>query len=191
MKTGFVLGQNFIDNNLTKYIIPFISVIGFLVVFAEPAIKILTNEVEEITEGSITSNIMRIAISIGVIMALILAILRVLYQIPIFWFLVVSYALAMLLTFFSPKMFTAIAFDTGGSVCGPLTATFILPFVIGICLASNGNIMLDAFGLIAFIATSPLITIQILGIIFKIKTKQEINKEIDEEIIEYDWRATI
>ena len=191
MKTGFVLGQNFIDNNLTKYIIPFISVIGFLVVFAEPAIKILTNEVEEITEGSITSNIMRIAISIGVIMALILAILRVLYQIPIFWFLVVSYALAMLLTFFSPKMFTAIAFDAGGSVCGPLTATFILPFVIGICLASNGNIMLDAFGLIAFIATSPLITIQILGIIFKIKTKQEINKEIDEEIIEYDWRATI
>lgn len=191
MKTGFLLGQNFIEKDLTNLIIPFIAVIGFLVVFAEPAVKILTNEVEEITEGSITSNIMRITISLGVILALILAILRVLYQIPIFWFLVVFYIIAMLLTFFSPKMFTAIAFDTGGSVCGPLTATFILPFVIGICLASNGNIMLDAFGLIAFIATSPLITIQILGIIFKQKTKYEINKKIDETIINYEWRNNL
>ena len=191
MKTGFLLGQEFINNNLTKYIIPFISVIGFLVVFAEPAVKILTNEVEKITEGSITSNIMRITISIGVIIALLLALLRVIYQIPIFWFLVIAYALAMLLTFLSPKMFTAIAFDTGGSVCGPLTATFILPFIIGVCLASNGNIMLDAFGLIAFIATSPLIMVQLLGIIFKIKTKQEINKKIDETIINYDWRTSL
>lgn len=191
MKTGFVLGQNFINKNLTIYIIPFICVIGFLVVFAEPAVKILTNEVEEITEGSITSNLMRITISVGVVIALILAIIRVLYHVPILWFLIVAYFISLLLTFISPKMFTAIAFDTGGSVCGPLTATFILPFVIGICLASNGNIMLDAFGLIAFIATSPLITIQILGIIFKIKTKVQINKEIDETIIEYDWRESL
>ena len=134
---------------------------------------------------------MRITISIGVIIALLLALLRVIYQIPIFWFLVVAYALAMLLTFLSPKMFTAIAFDTGGSICGPLTATFILPFIIGVCLASNSNIMLDAFGLIAFIATSPLIMVQLLGIIFKIKTKQEINKKIDETIINYDWRTTL
>lgn len=188
MKTGFILGQGFINKDLTLYIIPFISVIGFLVVFAEPAVKILTNEVEEITEGSITSNIMRIAISVGVIVALLLALFRVIYQVPIFWFLVVFYAFAMLLTFITPKMFTSIAFDTGGSVCGPLTATFILPFMIGVCLANGSDIMLDAFGLIAFIATSPLITIQILGIIFKIKTKREINNEIDEEIITYDWR---
>ena len=188
MKTGFILGQGFINKDLAFYIIPFISVIGFLVVFAEPAVKILTNEVEEITEGSITSNIMRITISVGVIIALLLALFRVIYQVPIFWFLVVFYAFAMLLTFITPKMFTSIAFDTGGSVCGPLTATFILPFMIGVCLANGSDIMLDAFGLIAFIATSPLITIQILGIIFKIKTKREINNEIDEKIITYDWR---
>ena len=88
-------------------------------------------------------------------------------------------------------MFTALAFDAGGSVCGPLTATFVLPFVIGICTFLGGNVMVDAFGLISFIAMSPLITIQILGIIFKFKTKQEIYKNINEEVIEYDWRNVL
>ena len=88
-------------------------------------------------------------------------------------------------------MFTAIAFDTGGSVTGPLTATFMLPLVIGVCLAYGGNIMTDAFGLIAFVAMSPLITVQLLGIVFKIKTKQEIYKHTDETVIDYDWREAL
>ncbi|MGM9878674.1 MAG: DUF1538 domain-containing protein [Bacilli bacterium] len=191
MKTGFLLGESFGHSNLINVLIPFGMIIGFLVVFAEPAIKILTNEVEEITEGSISKNIMKIAISIGVSVAILLSILRVIYQIPITYFLLIGYGLALLLTFIAPKMFTAVSFDAGGSVCGPLTASFILPLVIGLCESLNGNIMLDAFGLIAFIALSPLLTVQLLGIVFKFKTKQEIFKNIDEDIIEYEWRNAL
>lgn len=191
MKTGFLLGNSFNDYNLTKLIIPFGMVLGFLVVFAEPAIKILTNEVEEITEGSITTKMMTITISIGVALAILLSICRIIFKIPIIYFLIIGYGISLILTFYCPKMFTAIAFDAGGSVCGPLTATFILPLAIGLCASLNGNIMVDAFGLIALIAMSPLIMVQLLGLVFKIKTKQEIYKNIDEEIIEYDWRNAL
>lgn len=191
METGFMLGQSFANSNLLKLLIPFGMIIGFLVVFAEPAINILTGEVEEITEGSISENAMKITISIGVATAIALSIFRVVTSISIIYFLVIAYAISLILTFITPKMFTAIAFDAGGSVCGPLTATFILPLIIGTCAALGGNIMLDAFGLIAFIAMSPLVTIQILGIVFKIKTKQEIYNNIDENIVEYDWRCVL
>lgn len=191
MKTGFLLGESFGNFNLINIIIPFGIIIGFLVVFAEPAIKILTNEVEEITEGSISKNIMKIFISIGVSIAILLSILRIIYQIPITYFLLIGYGIALLLTFITPKMFTAVSFDAGGSVCGPLTASFILPLLIGLCESLNGNIMLYAFGLISFIALSPLLTVQLLGIVFKIKTKQEILKNIDENIVEYEWRNAL
>ncbi len=191
MKMGFLMGQDFVNLDYTKFLIPFVMVLGFLVVFAEPAVKILTNEVEEITEGSVTSKIMIITISIGVSLMVALSIIRVLTGISIIYFLIIGYVLAIILSFITPKMFTAIAFDTGGSVTGPLTATFMLPLVIGVCLAYGGNIMTDAFGLIAFVAMSPLITVQLLGIVFKIKTKQEIYKHTDETVIDYDWREAL
>lgn len=191
MKMGFLMGQDFVNLDYTKFLIPFVMILGFLVVFAEPAVKILTNEVEEITEGSVTSKIMRITISIGVSLMVALSIIRVLTGISIIYFLIIGYVLAIILSFITPKMFTAIAFDTGGSVTGPLTATFMLPLVIGVCLAYGGNIMTDAFGLIAFVAMSPLITVQLLGIVFKIKTKQEIYKHTDETVIDYDWREAL
>lgn len=191
MKMGFLMGQDFVNLDYTKFLIPFVMVLGFLVVFAEPAVKILTNEVEEITEGSVTSKIMRITISIGVSLMVALSIIRVLTGISIIYFLIIGYVLAIILSFITPKMFTAIAFDTGGSVTGPLTATFMLPLVIGVCLAYGGNIMTEAFGLIAFVAMSPLITVQLLGIVFKIKTKQEIYKHTDETVIDYDWREAL
>lgn len=191
MKTGYLMGQSFVNLNITNLIIPFAMIIGFLVVFAEPAIKILTNEVEEITGGSVSKNIMKITLSLGVALAIALSIFRIITGTSIIYILAITYAIALILTFITPKMFTSIAFDAGGSVCGPLTATFILPLAIGLCFALGGNIMTDAFGLIAFIAMSPLITIQLLGIVFKIKTKQEIYKNINEEIIEYDWRDAL
>lgn len=191
MKMGFLMGQDFVNLDYTKFLIPFVMILGFLVVFAEPAVKILTNEVEEITEGSVTSKIMRITISIGVSLMVALSIVRVLTGISIIYFLIIGYVLAIILSFITPKMFTAIAFDTGGSVTGPLTATFMLPLVIGVCLAYGGNIMTEAFGLIAFVAMSPLITVQLLGIVFKIKTKQEIYKHTDETVIDYDWREAL
>lgn len=190
MSEGFVLGNNFVDLNHKEFIIPFVMILGFLVVFAEPAVKILTEKVEDVTEGSINSNVMKIAISIGVSIAMLLSVIRIFTGISILYFLVPGYLLSIILMLVCPKSFTAISFDAGGSVCGPLTATFILPLLIGVCSCLGGNIYADAFGLIALCAMSPLITVQLLGTVFKIKTKAQIYRDIDEEIIDYDWRPS-
>lgn len=191
MKTGYLIGQSFINSNYKDLIIPFGMLIGFLVVLVEPAIKVLNNQVEDITEGSITKKMLQICLSVGVAIAVALSLLRISTGISIIYVLIPYYLIALILSFITPKVFTSIAFDSGGCISGPLTATFILPFVIGACAASNGNIMTDAFGLVAFVAMSPLITIQLLGLIFKIKTKNAIYKSIEEDIIEYDWRTAL
>ena len=191
MKTGFLIGQSFASSNYFYYIFPVTMLIGFLIVFAEPAIKILTEQVEDITDGSVSQNIMKITIALGVSIAIFFSIYRLIKGDSIIPYLLFSYILAFILMIWSPKMFTSASFDAGGSVCGPLTATFILPLVIGVCDVTHGNIMSDAFGLIAFIAMSPFITIQLLGIIFRIKTRVEINKDIEEDIIELDWRSAL
>lgn len=191
MKTGFLIGNSFASSKHLIYIFPFAMIIGFLIVFAEPAIKILTNEIETLTEGSISKNIMKVAISIGVAMAIYFSIYRMIRSESIIPYLVIIYGIALILMFISPKIFTAASFDAGGSVCGPLTATFILPLIIGTCNALGGNIITDAFGLIAFIAASPFITVQLLGIVFKIKTRVEIEQNIDESIVELDWRKAL
>ena len=188
---AFVMGEKFVNLSLLNLITPFAMILGFLIVFAEPAISILTNEVEEITEGSISSTIMKITISLGVCLAIFLSINRMLTKVSIIYYLIPSYLLAFILMYKSPKIFTSLAFDAGGCVCGPLTATFILPLVIGVCYTTGGNILTDAFGLIAFIAASPFITVELLGIIFRIKTKVEIYKDVNEEIVEYDWRSYV
>ena len=191
MKTGFLIGNSFASSKHLIYIFPFAMIIGFLIVFAEPAMKILTNEIETLTEGSISKNIMKVAISIGVAMAIYFSIYRMIRSESIIPYLVIIYGIALILMFISPKIFTAASFDAGGSVCGPLTATFILPLIIGTCNALGGNIITDAFGLIAFIAASPFITVQLLGIVFKIKTRVEIEQNIDESIVELDWRKAL
>lgn len=191
MKTGFLVGQSFINSGFKEFILPFGMILGFLVILAEPAVKILTEGVEDATEGSVSKKIMLIALAIGVAVAILISLIRVITGISILYFVVPGYIISLILMFVTPKMFTAIAFDAGGSVCGPLTATFILPMAIGACLAINGNIITDAFGLIALVALSPLLTVQLLGIIFKVKTTQEIYKTIDEEIVDYDWRVIL
>ena len=98
--------------------------------------------------------------------------LHVLTGIPIMWFIIPGYAIALLLTFFVPKIFTAIAFDSGGVASGPMTATFLLPLAMGACEVTGGNIMTDAFGVVAMVAMTPLITIQILGVVFRVKESQ-------------------
>ena len=89
--------------------------------------------------------------------------------ISILWFLVPGYAIALILTVFVSKIFTAIAFDSGGVASGPMTATFLLPFAMGACEALGGNIITDAFGIVAMVAMTPLITIQVMGVVFKLK----------------------
>lgn len=191
MKTGFLIGENFINKGIGNLILPFGMILGFLVILAEPAVKILTEGIENKTEGSIPKKAMLIVLSFGVAIAILISLIRSITGISILYFIIPGYIITILLMFLTPKTFTAIAFDAGGSVCGPLTATFILPMAIGACLTAGNNIITDAFGLIALVALSPLLTVQLLGIIFKQKTKQELYKSIDEEIIDYDWRCII
>ena len=144
-------------------------IIGYFIVKAEPAVFVLTKQVEEMTSGAISAKAMGTSLSVGVASSVGLAMIRVLTGINILWFLVPGYFIALILTFLVPKLFTAIAFDSGGVASGPMTATFLLPLAMGACGALGGNIITDAFGIVAMVAMTPLITIQIMGLIFKIK----------------------
>ncbi len=161
-------------------LIPIGLVLGALVVFAEPTIWVLTDQVEALSGGAIRRNLMIISLSIGVALAIGIAMLRVVTGASIWWFLLPGYGLSLGLTFFCPKLFTAIAFDSGGVVSGPLASTFILAFTLGASQAAGGNPASDAFGVIAMIAMTPIITIQILGIFYAKSQRKPIVPHIDE-----------
>lgn len=195
MPAGNYLGQAIAGLPYAWIIIPIGMIIGYFIVLAEPAVFVLTKQVEEITSGAISANAMKNSLSIGVAISVGLAMLRVLTGISIMWLLIPGYFIALILTFFVPKIFTAIAFDSGGVASGPMTATFLLPFAMGACEALDGNIITDAFGIVAMVAMTPLITIQIMGLIYKFKERklhkeaflgQHITTEVygDMEIIE-------
>ena len=172
MPAGNYLGQVIADNPYKWVIVPIGMIIGYFIVKAEPAVFVLTRQVEDITSGTITSGAMSLSLSIGVAVSLGLAMIRVLTGISIFWFIIPGYAAALILSFFVPKIFTAIAFDSGGVASGPMTATFLLPFAMGACVSVGGNIVTDAFGVVAMVAMTPLITIQILGLVFEINSRR-------------------
>ncbi len=172
MPAGNYLGQTIAGLPYSYILVPIGMLIGYFIVKAEPAVFVLTKQVEEITSGAISAKAMGTSLSIGVSVSIGMAMLRVLTGIPIMWFIIPGYAIALLLTFFVPKIFTAIAFDSGGVASGPMTATFLLPLAMGACEVTGGNIMTDAFGIVAMVAMTPLITIQILGVVFRIKESQ-------------------
>ncbi len=152
-------------------LIPIAMVMGWFIINAEPAVHVLNKQVEELSAGAISETAMHYALAIAVAAGNGLAMLRVLTGISIMWIIVPGYLIALALTLVVPPTFTAIAFDSGGVASGPLTATFMLPFAMGACQALGGNIMLDAFGLVAMVAMMPLITVQIMGLIYVIKTR--------------------
>ncbi|MCL2870017.1 MAG: DUF1538 domain-containing protein [Coriobacteriia bacterium] len=174
---GFLLAGNLLGESLASLshrwlLVPIGTVLGFLVITAEPAVRVLNKQVTEITSGAISQKAMRWSLAIGVATAVGLSMMRVLTHLPIMWILVPGYALALGLSFFVPKKFTSIAFDAGGVASGPLTSAFLLPFAIGASIALEGNVAADAFGLIAMVALTPLITIQMLGLIHIHKTRR-------------------
>ena len=146
-------------------------IMGYFIVKAEPAVYVLNKQVEEITDGAISSKAMGMGLSLGVAVSLGLAMVRVLTGISILWFLNPGYAIALGISFFVPKIYTAIAFDSGGVASGPMTAAFLLPMAQGACSALGGNIVTDAFGVVAMVAMTPLITIQVMGLASRIKAK--------------------
>ena len=173
MPAGNYLGQVIAELSYPWIIVPIGMLIGYFIVKAEPAVYVLTEQVEELTSGAISAKAMGMSLSIGVAFSLGLAMVRVLTGISILWFLLPGYAVALGLTFFVPQIFTAIAFDSGGVASGPMTATFLLPFSMGACEALGGNVVTDAFGVVAMVAMTPLITIQILGLIYQIQEQMK------------------
>ena len=169
MPAGTYLGQTLAQLPVRGIIIPIGAVIGYFIVKAEPAVYVLMKQVEELTSGQVSGRSLQISLSIGVAASIGLAMFRVLTGLSILWFLLPGYGLALLLTFIVPKMFTAIAFDSGGVASGPMTAAFLLPFATGACVAVGGNVVTDAFGVVAMVAMTPLITIQLLGVGYRLR----------------------
>lgn len=174
MRIGTTLGYEMAlsGNYLILVIIGFI--LGMVTVLAEPAVHVLTHQIEEVTAGYIRGRLVRYALSIGIGLALTLSIIRILVpEIHLWHFLLPGYILAIALTFVTPKLFVGIAFDAGGVASGPMTATFILAFTQGIASAKAGaDILVDGFGMIAMVALTPIITLQILGLIYKMKSRK-------------------
>lgn len=194
----FLLGVNVgflpVGNYLGKLIgsldynwiaVPIGMLLGFFVVAAEPAVHVLTKQVYEITSGGIPKKALSISLMIGVAVSVGLSMLRILLHINILWFLVPFYAIALVLMFFVPDIFTAVAFDSGGVASGAMATGFILPFALGVCSAVGGDVAREGFGVVAMVAMTPLVAIQILGLVYKIKldklNKQKKQKETDAE----------
>lgn len=192
MPAGTFLGGALAGTAVPWILIPIGMVLGFVVVLAEPAVRVLNKQVEEITVGAISQRAMLLSLSIGVAVSVGISMLRVVTGISLWYFLIPGYAIAIELSFFAPKVFTAIAFDSGGVASGPMTATFMLPFAMGACIALGGNVSTDAFGLVAMVALTPLITIQVLGCIYKIKLmrveRSKSAKQVDDgvTVIEFE-----
>jgi hypothetical protein len=172
LPAGAAIGARIGASEGNWVLIPIGVVFGAVVVLAEPAVWVLNNQVEEVSGGAIKKEAMLASLSLGVAAAVGIAMLRVVTGISVWWFLVPGYALALALTFFCPPLFTAIAFDSGGVASGPMSSTFILAFTLGASSAAGGNPLSDAFGVIAMIAMTPLIMIQILGLMFSFEEKK-------------------
>ena len=190
---GYVLGAALTEGWRIWLLIPLAMLMGWFIINAEPAVHILNKQVEDLSAGAISARAMGMSLSIAVSAAGGLAMLRVITGIPILYFLIPGYFIALALTFFVPRTFTAIAFDSGGVASGPLTATFMLPFAMGACQALGGNVMTDAFGLVALVAMMPLITVQVMGAIYVVKSRRAAAEPAlpafgDNEIIEL-WEA--
>lgn len=176
MPAGHYLGQVLAGSRLPWIIVPIGMVMGFFIVKAEPAVYVLNKQVEEMTDGAISAGTMGTALSVGVAASVGLAMVRVLTGISILWFLIPGYAIALTISFLVPKLYTAIAFDSGGVASGPMTAAFLLPLAQGACVAVGGDLVTDAFGVVAMVAMTPLITIQILGLISVWKQRRKLRK---------------
>ena len=194
MPIGFKLGQQLAAYDQTLLIV-FGFVIGLVVVLAEPAVHVLNKQVEEITGGGVKKIEMLVALSIAVGISICLSLVRMVFGFSLLYYLIPGYLISLGLSFFVPKIYTAIAFDSGGVASGPLTSSFILPLAIGACVALSGtqSILTDAFGVVAMVAMTPLITIQVLG--FKAVTSAKVRAKItmrrilsadDEQIIYFE-----
>lgn len=202
VETGFLpmgqrLGIEFAGDSSKYWMLVLIGVIlGIAAVFAEPAVHVLTDQIENVSSGTVHKKPVLAALAIGNGLAIGLSILRIITpNFNLLYIIVPGYVVAFVLSFFVPDIYFAIAFDSGGVVSGPMNSTFILPYAIGACFAFNGNsdhIMTDAFGTIAVVAMMPLLSIQFIGLFATIRhanqlkiARHRIKEEFDEQIIHF------
>lgn len=185
MPIGYKLGTQIASSPVALIIFGFI--IGFVVVLAEPAVHVLKKQVEEVTSGGVSKRSMLLALSIGVGISIGLSMIRIVFNFSILYYLIPGYAISLGLSLFVPRLYTAIAFDSGGVASGPLTSSFILPFAIGACITTIdvSTVMTNAFGIVAMVAMTPLITIQLLGfraiLANRVREKARMNKLVDAD----------
>ena len=193
MPIGYKLGYELA--NLNKWLLVGIGLLmGVLVVLAEPAIHVLNQQVEEVTGGYVSKKSMMMGLCIGVGASIALSVIRIIYDFSIVYYVIPGYFISLALSLFVPPVYTAIAFDSGGVASGPMTSGFILPFATGVCMCLQGEaaVLQDAFGVVALVAMTPLITIQLLGfkaiVSEKIAEKRAMKKILgadDQQIINF------
>jgi hypothetical protein len=174
MDVGSVIGYNIAMLDSKIYIILVGFVLGVVTILAEPAVYVLTHQIESVTSGYVKRSVVMFALAIGVGIAVALSVIRILIpELQLWQYLLPGYIISIALSYFAPKLFVGIAFDSGGVASGPMTATFILAYTQGAAEAVEGaNVLVDGFGVIAMVAMTPLIALQILGLIFKIKSRK-------------------
>lgn len=175
MEAGSILGITIASSSSGWVVVLIGFILGFVVILAEPAVHVLNEQIENVTSGHIKGKAILYSLSIGVAFAVGFSILRILVPEIRFWhFIVPGYLTALILSYFAPTLFVGIAFDSGGVASGPMTATFILAFAQGVAQATEGaDVVLDGFGVISMVALTPLIALQILGILYERKANAE------------------
>jgi hypothetical protein len=192
MPTGTVIGTSLSESLGGWLLVPVAMLLGYFIVKAEPSVYVLNKLVESMSAGAITGKTTGLGLSIGVSAALGLSALRIITGIHIMWFLVPGYIIALTLSFFVPKIFVGISFDSGGVASGTMMSAFVLPLCMGACSSLGGDVMTDAFGCVALVAMAPIIAIQILGFSYKIKSARSVRRFImtNESFIDYGYVDT-
>ena len=189
MPAGATIGATIASSGIKWLLVPIGGVVGYFIVRAEPAVQVLARQVEELTNGASRQRAINLSLSTGIALSVALAMVRIVTGVSIFWFLIPGYGVALALTFFVPQMFAGVAFDSGGVASGPMTTTFLLPLALGACEAVGGNVLTDAFGIVALVAMMPLCTIQLLGLIGQLKAKaadKSLHLALQEELAQME-----
>jgi len=174
LPAGEALGEVLSAIRVKPFLVPLGFSLGFLTTWGEPAVRVLSDQVEKASIGSIRKSIVLLTITLGVASLVALGMPKIIYGIPLTYIIIPGYALAIGLMWLSDKVFLSIAFDAGGVATGPLAVTFLMAIAVGIAAALEGrDPIVDGFGLIALIALAPILSVMTLGLIYRRRLKKE------------------